>query len=650
MGLWQKSKRNGTVGFRSPTDTICPKGAGFPSVFRLRQERKTELDENARAPEDLPSVAVLPDLFRCIDGSEVSTPAQWERRREELRAAAQYYAFGFVKTPEFIAFRRDPDEAHCTLIMRHEGREATFSVSVHRPGAPNQGPAGAASPAFIWIGRASDRQRAELLRRGYAVIEMPPRDVYSDDASRGGAYTTLFPYRAGDPEYDSGALRGWGWGVSRILDVLEQGAYPDVDPARTLVTGVSRFGKAALLAAAFDQRVGIAMPVDSGQAGTSLFRYHVEGRLYHYVGNPFPEGMGRSEKISNMMGGLAHWFSSRMAAFVDREDRLPFDAHAIMALVAPRPLLIFAGEEWDWLCPPATVLAYAGARELYEFLGAGDAIGIHVRKGPHAILDQDIAIALDFADHIFRGADLRLSRERFPHVDTYETTVYQPDSAMLPWSRPGKHTLWTDQEQFLADRPATLVVHTDASTVTLTPPSAGLRPQDPVIVPVSDGIAVIALTAEQARAGTHMLRAEGAQDSRTIAVTAVRWDDAFRTAVTVDGSAHIIHFTDRYDKATVRVLVNGKDLTDAVDPEHMPDEMHRRVYLMHYGIRIVGLFDLPPDADGAYRVEVRRLRFRNFLPHLGLRLAFTVHAERRDEVPSVFTSGLSTGLVAECAT
>lgn len=605
-----------------------------------------------RSPDALPGAGILPNLFQCLDGSPVDTPSAWERRRQELAAAAQYYVFGFVKTPNAVSFRVDPsDPTDCVIILEHEGREARFGVFVHRPGTRGGHAADEPYPAFIWVGRASDGQRAEILRRGYAMIEMPPRDVYSDDATRSGAYTTLFPYAAGAPEYDSGALRGWGWGVSRILDVLEQGAYPDIDPRRTLVTGVSRFGKAALLAAAFDRRVAIAMPVDSGQAGTSLFRYNVEGRIYHYVGNPFPQGMGRSEKIVNMVGGFGHWFSSRIAAFVDREDRLPFDSHAVMALVAPRPLLIFAGEEWDWLSQPATVLAYAGAREVYEFLGAGDAIGIHVRKGPHAVLDQDIAIALDFADHVFRGADLRLGRNRFPHVDTYHTTVYLPDSAYLPWSRPGKHVLWTDEEQFLAGRPTTLVAHSDAATVTLTPPSAWFQPNDPITVPVQDQTATFHLTAEQARAGTHTLRAEGPLAPRTIAVTAISWDDAFRTTVTADGTARIIHFADRYDKARVRVWVNGEDVTDAADPERIPDEMHRRVYLMNYGIRIAGLGDLPPDESGKYRIEVRQLRFRNVFPQHSLQLVYTLCAEESFETGEqsavIFTSGLPTGFRIE---
>lgn len=566
--------------------------------------------------EALPSIAFLPNPFQFHDGSMVQSRQDWARRREELAALAKHYVFGSVQQPDSLSYRLSGSHAqYCTLTMTCHNHAASFEIAVSLPRRGQDTSLFGPYPGLIVIGALnSDAQRNELKKHGYAVIEMPPTPIYRDDSTRDGAYTTLFPYRAGHEPSDSGALMAWAWGVSRIIDALEQGAYPDINPRQTLVTGVSRYGKAALLASAFDPRIAISIPVDTGQAGASSFRYTVEGRIYHHARNPFPEGMGRSEKISNMVGGLSHWFSSQFTQFENREDKLPFDAHSILALVAPRPLLLFAGDEFDWLSPPSTVLSYAAAREVYEFLGAQEALSLNVRSGPHAIQDHDIPIMIDFANHALRGTDYRLSKDAFPFVDTYHAYPYLPDSSYMPWSRPGKHTLFTATEQILAGWPAVITVQSDADSVTLEPPgSRHLAKPDAITETVVDGQAVFHLDADQAVEGTYSLHTNGGLDRQTIHLLGTAWNDAFRSSITRDGKHHIIHFQDRYDRERVRVFINGLDITDIQDASRFPDEMHRQVDLMPYGIRISGISDLDPDAHGIYHIELTHLRFLNIL-------------------------------------
>lgn len=313
--------------------------------------------------EALPSVPTLPNPFEFVDGSLVETPEDWERRRNELSEAARHYVFGFVQKPQSLSYSvRSSENVELTISMTQDTSTASFAASVDVPRYGENTSIPGPYPVLITIGKTTDAQKTELLRQGYAVIDMPTGPVYSDD---------------------SGALMGWGWGVSRVIDGLEMGAFPDIDPTMTIVTGVSRNGKAALLASAFDSRIALTVPVDTGQAGASSFRYNVEGRLYHYVGNPFPNGMGRSEKISNMMGMFRHWFSSQIAEFTDNEDKLS------------------------------------------PFVG---------------------------------------------------------DSAYIPWSRPGKHTLWTNQEQILAGRPTMVTAFSEAETVTLKPPSTWFSPSESITV------------------------------------------------------------------------------------------------------------------------------------------------------------------------
>jgi hypothetical protein len=244
-------------------------------------------------------------------------------------------------------------------------------------------------PVLIVIGGLPAEQVRTLKKSGYAYISMNTGSVYAESPSRGGAYTELYPYLPGLYEYDSGALMGWAWGVSRIIDALANDPSLGIDAGRPAVTGVSRNGKAALLAAAFDDRVSIAIPCDSGAAGLTGFRVFNEGRLYGY--NVFNEHcqmdrvFSRNEKPINTISGSGHWLSSKAAAFLpDKSERFPFDMHEIAALVAPRPLLAFTGENFEWVNSVSTAVTVSAARRVYKFLGAGDNIALIVRDGAHA--------------------------------------------------------------------------------------------------------------------------------------------------------------------------------------------------------------------------------------------------------------------------
>lgn len=596
-------------------------------------------------------MSTLPNPFQFKNGSMVKNKLDWKKRREELAEAIQYDVYGCTLKPESLTYEvNTSDTANLTIQMKQNSREAGFSASVYVPTYGEDTEIQAPYPVLIVIGSVTESQRNELLKHGYAVVNMPTAPVYSDDKSRSGAYTTLFPYMAGEYELDSGALMAWGWGVSRIIDALEQGAFPDIHPQQTVVTGVSRNGKAALLAGAFDTRIAVTVPVDSGQAGASSFRYHVEGRIYHYVGNPFPDGMGRSEKINNMTGAFPHWFSSQIARFAYREEELPFDTHSILSLAAPRPLLLFGGEEFDWLSQPAAVLSYTAAKEVYEFLDAGESIALHIRKGAHAIQNRDIPIIIDFANHALRGCNYKLSKDRFPYEDTYNQFEYVADSCYIPWSRPGKYKLWTETEQIIAGMPVNVTAYTNADTVTLQPPSSGWDPAEPVTVTVENGEAVFKLTAEQAKAGKYTLTASGDKhDRHTVGFLGTPWDHAFKTTLTRDGNHRIIHFADRYDKNAARVLVNGVDITDVHDPVRFRgEEMNRQVYFMNYGIRICHFTDVTPDAHGAYRIVIENLHFQNFLPDQTFRYSHVVSAQHTN-MPELggavwFTSGADSGL------
>ena len=328
-------------------------------------------------------------------------------------------------------------------------------------------------PAVIVIGGLPAEQIKTLKENGYAYISMNTGSVYSDDGKNTGAYTTLYPKKAGEYEYDSGALMGWAWGVSRIIDGILNDPSWNIDGYKTAVTGVSRNGKAALLAAAFDERVAVAAPCDSGAAGLTGFRFVNEGQLLGYntfnVHCEVNRIFSRNEKPVNTIGS-SHWLSSKARDFLpDKTERYPFDMHEVAALVAPRPLLAFTGENFEWVNSVSTALTMEAVREVYEFLGAQDNLALIVRDGAHANQDRDLPFLIAVMDREFGRSDALRVRQfdslkkpgktgaldgngviypekNYSSIAAMNAVPYDIDSSYLRWSRPGKYTLWCETE------------------------------------------------------------------------------------------------------------------------------------------------------------------------------------------------------------
>jgi len=168
------------------------------------------------------------------------------------------------------------------------------------------------------------------------------------------------------------------------------------------VVGHSRLGKTALLAAAFDERIALVVPLQAGCGGTAPSRGKV-GESVKQINDRFP-----------------HWFNGTFKEFNDQPDRLPFDQHCLVALVAPRPVLFSNATEDTWANPAGQFQVLQAADPVYRFLGAGgleakempevgklidSRLGYYIRPGKHSMTKDDWKGFLDFADK-------QLSRQR----------------------------------------------------------------------------------------------------------------------------------------------------------------------------------------------------------------------------------------------
>jgi hypothetical protein len=179
-----------------------------------------------------------------------------------------------------------------------------------------------------------------------------------------GAFYTIYGSTS-----TTGLLVAWAWGVSRMIDVIEQSGGNILRADGIGVTGCSRWGKGAFTAGVFDQRIGLTIPIESGTAGVPIWR-----------GVP-----GEGAQSLSSAYGEQPWFGDAFTSFTGAPTRAPIDTHALVAMVAPRGLLILDNPHIANLGPrSAHVAALAGA-EVYKALGAGDAISYHsnVADGTH---------------------------------------------------------------------------------------------------------------------------------------------------------------------------------------------------------------------------------------------------------------------------
>lgn len=149
---------------------------------------------------------------------------------------------------------------------------------------------------------------------------------------------------------DWGVLAGWSWGLSRAYDYLETDK--SIDAKRIGIQGHSRWGKTALVAAAFDPRWAIVFASCSGSMGASL-----EKRNY-------------GETIDNVAGsGEYHWMAPNFVKYGGNWEAMPVDAHELIALIAPRPVFITGGTKDTWADPKGEFLACVAASPVYTLLG-----------------------------------------------------------------------------------------------------------------------------------------------------------------------------------------------------------------------------------------------------------------------------------------
>ena len=225
----------------------------------------------------------------------------------------------------------------------------------------------------------------QVLAKGWGYAMYIPTSVQPDNGE-GLAAGIIGLVNKGQPRQldDWGALRAWAWGSSRALDYFETDK--SVDAKQIGIEGHSRYGKAALIAMAYDPRFAIAFISSSGEAGAKLFRRNF------------------GEQIGNIAGtGEYHWMAGNFLKYAGplTENDLPVDAHELIALCAPRPVFISAGAANGdgWVDAKGMFLAAVDAGPVYKLLGKKDLGTSEFPPIETALIDGDIAFRQHSGGH-----------------------------------------------------------------------------------------------------------------------------------------------------------------------------------------------------------------------------------------------------------
>ncbi len=393
------------------------------------------------APAKLPIKADLPDPLVMMTGQKVTTKDQWTKeRRPELKKLFQHYMYGTAPAAPKVnakVERVDPKAlgGKATLKEITLTLEGIDGPKIHLLLViPNQrkGPA----PVFVgmnfcgnhavlddpkihlnenWMygnrkgvkdNRATDKARGadiavwnieDIIDRGYAIATFYSGDI---DPDRTDKREGVQQYFKGD--YDWSTVAAWAWGYSRVIDYLVTDA--DIDSAKIIAVGHSRLGKTALLAGAFDERIAVVIPHQAGCGGSGPSRL---------------AGNTKAESVKRINTSFPHWFNARFKEFNEEPERLPFDQHCLIAMCAPRPVLLSNAVEDKWANPDGQFELLLAADPVYRLMGSkgvaskkmpavgklmDSPLGFYIRAGTHSMNRTDWGAFLDFADKHFGKA------------------------------------------------------------------------------------------------------------------------------------------------------------------------------------------------------------------------------------------------------
>ncbi|SEB59987.1 acetylxylan esterase [Terriglobus roseus] len=388
------------------------------------------------APEDVAGIPVnydeskvgtytLPDPLVMSDGSPVTTTKQWEtNRRPEIVRLFETQQFGIapgkpaalsfdvfdagtpalngkaIRKQVMIWFNKEKTGPHIQLLEYIPAakfaahKPAPMLLSINFGVVQNAAADPGIKPEQVWDPKTNTRVDAAsghnfgklntdaLLDAGIGIATFYYGNVDPDYVGgfSNGIRATNLKSQAERPGDAWGTIAAWSWGMSRVQDYFETDKA--VDARRVAVHGVSRLGKTALWAGAHDQRFAAVIESCSGEGGAALSRRNYGETIAHMTApSRYP-----------------YQFAANWAKYSGFPDTAPMDANLLVALVAPRPLLLQTGDTDFWSDPKGEFLAAVSAGPVWKLYGKQDLGTTTMPQAKEAIL-HDVAYEMHDGGH-----------------------------------------------------------------------------------------------------------------------------------------------------------------------------------------------------------------------------------------------------------
>ena len=349
----------------------CTRAQQLPLVY---ETENTGINANPVLPtkEQGQKVETLTDPLMWSDGSgRVTEFKDWALRRGEIAKEIQHYEIGTkpVVDPSAVKARMDGDTLKVTVTVGDQSLELSALISY-----PSMGEA----PYPLMIGTSGIALPKSIFDQR-PIATMIYREAQVNNYSQFGARFGRKPAGRGNYEFDrlypdlkdNGAYSEWAWGLSRLIDGLQQ-LGPEVtkiDTKHIGVTGCSYAGKMALFCGAFDERVALTIAQEPGGGGAAAWRY-----------SRWLNIQPGAEQVENLDKTDYNWFKESLRENYGEENvaYLPHDHHELAAMVCPRALLMLGNPDYVWLADPSAYVSMNGAMKVWEQFGIADRVGYSI--------------------------------------------------------------------------------------------------------------------------------------------------------------------------------------------------------------------------------------------------------------------------------
>lgn len=387
--------------------------------------------------EDSVGTYILPDLLTCNDGKKVTDTKMWTgKRRPELLRMVEEIQYGKMppRPPDLkfnvfdkgtLAFNGKAIRKQVTIYFTKDTSDHKMHLLIYLPANQSKPAPMLLNISFsaycqvvddtgLWIGDIWTREGKKI------KADQPGRFSKIDveqfiDAGIGFAtvyYGEIEPDFKGGLQFgirkqylkdgqkepvanEWGAISAWAWGLSRVMDYFE--TEKQIDSKRISLQGASRLGKTVLWAGIHDTRFKMVIASISGEGGAAISRRNYGETIQHITDT----------------SRYYYQFAPNYHSYADKVNDLPFDAHALVALIAPRPLLLQTGSTDYWSDPKGEFLAAIAAEPVYNLFGEKgpgttkmpapnekallmNHLGYYMHDGGHTVLPGDWTLFIEY--------------------------------------------------------------------------------------------------------------------------------------------------------------------------------------------------------------------------------------------------------------